>query len=230
MYWTNDHDTLLSREILALDPFDTKKGTPMRGDKWKQIADNLMTISNPKFKVDTRSVRDRYRTLSQKLKRKLNNEKKASGIETDMTECETALEELLEKEKESDALHEEEKEGKTKAKEEEKKTAEQMRTKAMEGMGKRKCISLDDDDEVQAIPKKRRSNGNDTLAYLRERSESLESVKIKEMEIKKREVELQEKKHDDFMKMMMMQQQQQTKQLQDFQMAMMTMLAKMNQK
>ena len=43
-------------------------------------------------------VRDRYNLLSKELRKKLKREKKESGVETDMTEVEMALEELIEKE------------------------------------------------------------------------------------------------------------------------------------
>lgn len=83
MFWTEEHNLMLCREILAVDPFTgTKKGTVQRGAKWKEIVDNLMKIEIPKFKVDTRAVRDRYTLLSQKLKRKLREEEQASGIYT----------------------------------------------------------------------------------------------------------------------------------------------------
>ena len=51
MFWTVDHDTVLCREILAVDPFETKKGTAMRGKRWKAVADNLMAITTPKFNL-----------------------------------------------------------------------------------------------------------------------------------------------------------------------------------
>jgi hypothetical protein len=83
MFWTEEHNLMLCREILAVDPFTvTKKGTVQRGAKWKEIVDNLMKIEISKFKVDTRAVRDRYTLLSQKLKRKLREEEQASGIYT----------------------------------------------------------------------------------------------------------------------------------------------------
>jgi hypothetical protein len=96
MFWTEEHNLMLCREILAVDPFTgTKKGTVQRGAKWKEIVDiNLMKIEIPKFKVDTRAVRDRYTLLSQKVKRKLREEEQASGIDTDMTEVEDALEDI----------------------------------------------------------------------------------------------------------------------------------------
>ena len=111
-----------------------------------------------------------------------------------------------------------------KAKEEEKKMAERMRKTAIETMRKRKQIAGDDDNEVK--PKKRRSNGSDTLMYLKERNESLEKCRMQELEMKRKELEFQEKRHDDFMKMMAMQQQQQAKQMQDFQAMMLTIITK----
>lgn len=234
MSWTEEHDTLLCREILAVDPFDTKKGTAQRGDKWKTIADNLMAIAAPKFKVEARSVRDRYRLLSQRVKRKLNDEMKASGIETDSSEWEIAVEELLEKERECDSAYDADTENKYKAREEEKETAEGIRQKAMERLGKQKR-SPKDDSEVR--PPKRRSNGSDTLLYLKERNESMEKCKMQELELKKRELEIQEKKqdmlekrNDNLMQMMLTQQQQQAKQMQDFQAMMLGMITRMSQK
>ena len=68
MHWTEEHDTLMYHEILAVDPFTgTKKGPVQRGAKWKIIADNLLEILEPKFKVDPIAVRDHYQLLAQKL-------------------------------------------------------------------------------------------------------------------------------------------------------------------
>ena len=105
MDWTEEHDRLMCREILAVDPFTgTKKGTVQRGAKWKIIADHLLDILEPKFKVDSRAVRDRYQLLAQKLRKKLKSEEKASGIDTEMSETETAIEELIEKEDAAESI------------------------------------------------------------------------------------------------------------------------------
>ena len=83
----------MCREILAVYPFTgTKRGTVQRGAKWKIIADHLLEILEPKFKFDSRAVRDRYQLLAQKLRKKLITEEKASGIDTEMSETETAIE------------------------------------------------------------------------------------------------------------------------------------------
>ena len=52
--------------------------------------------------ADNRGVRDRYNLLSKELRNKLKREEKESGIETDLTEVEMALEELIEKEDAAD--------------------------------------------------------------------------------------------------------------------------------
>ena len=60
MFWIEQHDTLMCREILAVDSFTVKKkGTVQRGSKWKVIVEHLMAIETTTFKVDTRAARDR---------------------------------------------------------------------------------------------------------------------------------------------------------------------------
>ena len=61
MTWTDNHDILLCREILTVDPFvNTRKGTIQRRKLWKTIAFHLSMISEPPFKadLDQRAVRD----------------------------------------------------------------------------------------------------------------------------------------------------------------------------
>ena len=97
--WSTVHDEMLCQEILVVDPFTgTKQGTVARGTKWEEVAENLNKIQQVYFKVDKRAVRDRYNLLSKELRNKLKREEKESGIETDLTEVEMALEELIEKE------------------------------------------------------------------------------------------------------------------------------------
>ena len=87
-----------------------------------------------KADLDQRAVRDRYNLLANKLGRKLKEEEKAFGIETDMTELEAALEDLIEREYQSDAQHKENQEQNIKKKED-RETAEDMRTKSLETLG-----------------------------------------------------------------------------------------------
>ena len=98
MEWTEQHDNILCQEILVLEPFKAKKGSIARGQIWDKIANNLNSLQHPQFRVTTRSVRERYTLLSDKFRAKMRDEEKASGIDTDLSDVEKALEEIVEKE------------------------------------------------------------------------------------------------------------------------------------
>ena len=97
MIWNEEKDELLCREILVVNVFcGTKRSTVARGAKWEKVAENLNKLQDVYFKVDKRAVRDRYNNLARDLRKKIKNEEKASGIETEMTNLEKALEDLIE--------------------------------------------------------------------------------------------------------------------------------------
>ena len=151
MYWTEEHDRLMCREILAVDPFTgTKKGTVQRGAEWKIIADHLLEILEPKFKVDSRAVRDRYQLLAHKLRKKLKSEEKVSGIDTEMSETETAIEELIEKEDAAESMDGDDTQRQRERKKQDKERAEDMRRQAMERMGQtQKRRSVEGENETK---------------------------------------------------------------------------------
>ena len=88
MEWTEQHDNILCQEILVLEPFKAKI----------KIANILNSLQHPQFRVTKRSVRERYTLLSDKFRAKMRDEEKASGIDTDLSDVEKALEEIVEKE------------------------------------------------------------------------------------------------------------------------------------
>ena len=97
MIWNEEKDELLCREILVVNVFcGTKRSTVARGAKWEKVAENLNKLQDVYFKVDKRAVRDRYNNLARDLRKKIKNKEKASGIETEMTNLEKALEDLIE--------------------------------------------------------------------------------------------------------------------------------------
>ena len=60
MEWTDDHDILLLREMIASELFQFKKGSPDRGKIWESIQERLNKLDNPKFVIkEKRGVRDR---------------------------------------------------------------------------------------------------------------------------------------------------------------------------
>ena len=60
MKWTYDHNVIFVREILHQAPWLYRYGTTERGEVWSKIADNLNAMDKPSFKVNWRSVRNRY--------------------------------------------------------------------------------------------------------------------------------------------------------------------------
>ena len=191
---------------MVKNPFTYKKSSPQRGQIWQEIAINLSHIREPNFKVDLdqRAVRERYKLLSNKLRRKLNDEMKASGIDTDMSEVEDMVEELIELEDaslEQQRLHQVEQQKKV---EEDKENSNDMRVKAMESLGetkRRKGVE-------EKKGKKRRSNGSETLQYLRKKNELMTKFRIEDKVLEERKLKEESTRHDKFMKMMLQQQQQ----------------------
>ena len=47
-----------------MQPFKAKKGSPERGRIWNLVAESLNQIDKPKFKVNKRSVRERFNLLA----------------------------------------------------------------------------------------------------------------------------------------------------------------------
>ena len=81
--------------------------------------------------MDKRAVRDRYNNLARDLRKKIKNEERASGIETEMTNLEKALEDLIEiedaTESEQRVLDDQKRQGRE--------NATDMRKRAMESIG-----------------------------------------------------------------------------------------------
>jgi hypothetical protein len=64
----------------------------------------LEKIEYPKFKVEQRSVKDRLNKLIKQFRRKDDDGRRASGISPELTELDTLLEEICEKEEASETL------------------------------------------------------------------------------------------------------------------------------
>ena len=116
----------------------------------------------------------------QKHKKKMRSEERASGLDPEMTEIDTMLEELWEKEE----VAEEEDDTKKKKAEAEKESAEKMRLKAMEKLSesqKRK----ESNEEVR--PKKSRKSIGDAVSYLQEKSKQEIALRKEETDLKNQE-------------------------------------------
>ena len=103
MLWTYDHDKFLVREMQLFQPWQFKHGTVERGNVWKAVAESLISLEQPKFKeIGDKTVRDRYRTLQKKHKKKTSSEKRASGISPEENEVDTAIEDIIQRFEEAD--------------------------------------------------------------------------------------------------------------------------------
>ena len=90
MYWTKGHDTLLCREVLALEPYKHKKGSNEAGKIWTDIAQSLKKCHQLKFKqnLSQRAVRERFSLLqTSRYKEKEREETQASGISPEQDGC-----------------------------------------------------------------------------------------------------------------------------------------------
>ena len=129
------------------------------------------------------------------------------------------MEALIEKEDAAEELRQEGKSRKVTI-EADRMNAEDMRKKAMENLGetqKRKSV------ESGVTPaKKKRSNGSDTVNYLREKHEKMLEVEKKKLTMDEKRMEAASKRHDELMTtLQQQQQQQQQQQMETFQVMMM---------
>lgn len=143
-----------------------------------------------------------------------------------LTEVEVAVEDLIEREEVADHEQQGETEEKKKKVNEDKIKAEDIRRKAMESIGTTQKRKADGNEEVK---RKRRSTG-DTVEYLRERNKQMQEMREQELEVKKKEIDTAQNRHDDMMSLLIQQQQQQQKQAQDFQAMMLTLMTKLTSK
>ena len=201
MEWTNAHDILLVREIMVLEPYQHKPGSRESGGAWEKIAENLRKIDSPRFLVTQRSVRDRFKLLISRFKVSQRKELAASGINPKPSELESGLEAILDKMTSYNENREKETEEKEKAMKD-KKSAEDMRKKAMETLGQTKKRKSEGCEKE----KKARRGGNDTVEFLREKAEFDRENKKEELRLRALELEERKQSQDTISQQQMQQQ------------------------
>nr|XP_058946843.1 uncharacterized protein LOC131774777 [Pocillopora verrucosa] len=182
MEWTDDHDILLLREMIASELFQFKKGSPDRGKIWESIQERLNKLDNPKFMIkEKRGVRDRWNLLQAKFKRTQREELQASGIDCELSEKDALIEELCEKEDSFSA--------KDKKKSDDKEAAEEIRKKAMERVASKKKSN----ESAGGSAKKSRRSGGDAVEFLKEKAQSEYSIRQQEARQQELQIELLQK-------------------------------------
>ena len=182
MYWTKAHDTLLCREVLALEPYKYKKGSNEAGKIWTDMAQSLKNCQQLKFKqnLSQRAVRERFSLLQARYKEKEREEIHASGISAEQDEVDVLLEEITEREKAA-----EENRDVNRKKENDKITAEEMRKQAMERMSQTKKRKSQEDNGGDMKDRRKRRSGSDAVEFLKEKCEREMALREKEIEMKK---------------------------------------------
>ena len=213
MEWSRQNDVLLCTEIRVRQPYKFKKCSNERGKIWTEIASTLNSNEEVKFHVTQRDVRERYEGLKAKYLEKIKNEEKASGISPEVTELNSLLEEIIEKESLAESWRESD--SAIKKNEEERKIAEDLRKTAMESMGETKKRSVESEEGDTSVKRKRRS-GTDAVEYLRERAEKQDQEASKQSQLFHQQNEMlkamkdQQIQMQNMQAMMFQQQQQQT--------------------
>ncbi|XP_020895255.1 trichohyalin [Exaiptasia diaphana] len=193
MKWTEEHNIVFVREIIAHSPWDHKRGSTERGERWNRISATLNSLPNPKFKVSQRSVRDRYVLLEKKHKQKVRKEDGESGTNPEESELDQAMADIISQMEESDREFEKASTEKKKKIEDDAEKGEEMRRQSLETFKESQKRNAECDNPEK--PAKRRRTGSDTVGYLREKCEIEQKFKEEELELKRKEMENQHQLH-----------------------------------
>ena len=185
MEWTDDHDILLLREMIASELFQFKKGSPDRGKIWESIQERLNKLDNPKFMIkEKRGVRDRWNLLQAKFKRTQWEELQASGIDCELSEKDALIEELCEKEDSFSA--------KDKKKEMIKRQLKKSERKPWNAWPRKKKSN----ESAGGSAKKSRRSGGDAVEFLKEKAQSEYSIRQQELELQRKEQEVRARQQE----------------------------------
>ena len=91
--WKEVHEKALITEVLTVEPHQFKHETKKRGAAWTAIAERLNEM-NMKFKVNQRSVRDKFEKMMKDYGRKEREERRASGVSVQYTGIHRSLEDI----------------------------------------------------------------------------------------------------------------------------------------
>ena len=149
MFWTEEHDVLLCREVLLLELCKYKPGSRERGQALENVTMDLNSITEVSFNVTKRSVRDRLNLLIDNFKKQDRINERASGVNVEESELDKILRDIVERQHEAKLVHEEISSAKKSAIEVERANAEEQRKRAMEILGKtnQRKPELDEDED-----------------------------------------------------------------------------------
>ena len=208
MRWNEPHDVFLCREVLFIKPYQFKPGSKESGNAWNLVSENANSNKDLTFMTSQKSVRDRFKLLCDKHKRKMREEESSSGLHFEESELDNLLQNIIDEMKNFLETHENQTKEKLAEKKDELEKAEEVRQKALETFSetkKRKSTSPENSKKFK------RNSGSETLEFLRTRGEQEYSAKKEEIELRRAQIEIQKQQQT------IMQQQQQMMQQQMFQ-------------
>ena len=196
MDWSEDHDVIFCREIVASDLFKLKPGSRERGSCLEKNCKLFNFFwKNHGLIVDQRSLRDRIKKLLAQFIKKKNEEEKASGIDVESTELNELLREIYDKKHEQELNLTNENNEKSNKAEEEKQSADNVRNRSMERLSetRKRESMLGEEETPRKVP---RSSGNSTISYLREKAEKDFTLKERELQLREQELQLSIRRHE----------------------------------
>ena len=135
MYWAEEHNITLCRDVLFQNPYKYKTGSPQRSETWRKIADILNKCATPQFNVDHRAIWDHINILVNKHKKTIRAEERPSGISPDEpSELDELIQQIIALEKSAPT----DTRSKDKAEKVDRAKAEDVRMKAMERLSQTK--------------------------------------------------------------------------------------------
>ena len=192
MLWNDQKDEFLCREILLFEPQKFKPRTREKSaNSRKAIADNLNSLDG--FKVDTRAVREQHcGVIKAHFKGIEKEEKRASGINSEVAPLDTALENLIERERQCAKNFEVE----DKKAKQDQELAQSIRQEAVKLFAETKArkFNQSEEDTRPSATKKSKYSGSEMLAYLKDRIEKEAKLKVQELELRNKELGLQERR------------------------------------
>ena len=195
MEWTNQHDVLFSRGVIAFDLLTHKPVSKEPGQCYYLIAESLNAVKYVYFNVDQGAWRGRTKELLKLLASKRNREEKTSGVEVEHSELNDLLLDIYDQYKQIVNEISEASEKVKVAKDQDKLAAEEICACAVERISetcKRNLDKVDHGDQSQKISSnnKGRSSGGGNIAYLWEKTEKYFALCQEEINIRKQELDI----------------------------------------
>ena len=207
MEWSKAKDVLLAKEVLYLEPFLFKERTAQSVQAWQDFVNNMKNYPGKFAKLTSRGAKDHIALLIKNHKKKNADEQKATGISPEQSEMDNILEEIIERMEVNVAEIEKDNEKKKR----EVALAKDIRLTAMEVLSQTKKREDEDRNIKPAKQIRRRSNGSEMVAYLKERAEEEMALRAKVEESKHTQIANEAKRHEDLFNILLQQQKQQQK-------------------